>query len=167
MQRCRDVYFTGREVNTIKPYSLSSSDSYKYGWTVNDDLAERDMNPIHREYAMAIRAVLGKDDPVGLPYFDLTLVPGQTVTFPLSVLAIPRETCVPPKRVRFRIDGVTVWETPDLIPLESVHTHIDGAFSLFGDHGFLDPQTLDHGDHLLEVEDIDDPETRGSVEFMT
>jgi|GEM_PF-1166369 len=167
IQRCREIYFTDREVNTIKPYSLSSSDSYRYGWTVNDDLAERDMNSIHREYAKAIRAVLGKDVLVGLPYFDLTLAPGQTVALPLPVLAIPRGTCVPPKRVRFRIDGRTVWETPDLIPLESIHTHIDGVFSLFGDNGFLDPQTLNHGNHLLEVEDIDDTETRGSVEFMT
>ena len=163
-KKCREIFFSKNEVNTVKPYSLSDAEIYDYLWRNSGDEFNGGLWQTSIEYGGAQAELFGFEIDEEKPHLEFTITDSQVIDSPTAVLALP-VTAVPPERVRFAIDGDVVYETPIVTPPELIHIEIKGAHRLFGECGKLDPDTLCEGVHTLYAEVIGAPEVNGCVSF--
>ena len=164
-KKCRELFFSREEVNTVKPYSLSDSHLYDYSWRSSGDEFEGGLWQTSIEYARAQGELFGFTVEEELPRLEFTIAEGQVISSPLPVLALPT-TAVPPERVRFLLDGKEVYITPEVTPPDLIHIGIKGAYQLFGEGGKLDPDALTEGEHTLYAEVVGTPSVNGKVAFV-
>ena len=164
-KKCKELFFNKNEVTTFKPYSLADSESYSYGWRNGADEFGSGLWKTSLEYARAQAELFGFEVEIPNPCLEFTLSDGQVIDKPVPVLALPT-SAVAPERVRFRIDGETVYETPAFTPPEAIHNEIRNAYRLFGEGGVLDPGILSEGEHTLSAEVIGAAELNGKLSFV-
>ena len=164
-KKCQDFFFNPREVNTVKPYSLADCELYDYSWKISGDEFSGGLWRTSLEYAKAQAELFCFEIEEEMPHLEFTVSDGQIIDSPIAVLALPK-TAVPPERVRFSLDGETVYETPEIIPPASVHVAIKGAYQLFGEGGRLDPKTLAEGEHTLYAEVVGEPSINCKTRFI-
>ena len=164
-EKCKKFFFDKREINTIKPYSLSDCGCYRYEWLSLNDFLRNGYERCGAEYEKAIAENFGLQHGDSKSYFAFSIPEGVRIKSPLPVFTIPKNALTPPMRVRFLLDGIAVYETPTLCSPSELLTEYRGVFALFGTDGMLDPADYPAGIHELYAENPDCPAMNGSVRF--
>ena len=164
ISRCK-IFFSKKEINTVKFYSLSNKNGYNYKWLFFNDLWKNEMNTKAAEYEKAINAVLGVKGAVKEPYFDFSVKNGQEIDADTMIVVVPREMVVPPIQIEALIDGVKVWVSDKTTDPAYIFSPIDVEYFLFGENSAKIIENLSAGLHELTVRAVDDVNCFGKVLF--
>ena len=164
-EKCRNYFFHAREVNTVKPYSLSDCALYSYEWLALEDFRWDGLESKCAAYRKAICENFGEEYVSKKAYFAFSVSDEQILREPISIFAIPKNVAMYPQQVRFYLDGEIVWESPKCISPSELLTAYTGVFCLFGTDGEFRPNDYADGLHELYVEDVADAACNGKVAF--
>ena len=164
IDRCK-VFFGDKEINTIKPYSLSVKPKYHYNWLFFNDLWDNGINAYAVEYQTAINAILGVEEKVRKPYFEFSVKNGQLLSENTRVIVLPRETVAPPTQIEAFIDGVKVWASEKTVNPNYIFSPVNVEFLLFGENAAKIIGRLNKGVHELKVTAVGDADFNGTVLF--
>ena len=165
ISRCK-IFFSDKEINTVKLYSLSNKNKYNYNWLFFNNLWENGINTRAVEYQKAINTVLGLNECVKEPYFDFSIKSGQEIYADTQIVAIPREMVAPPIQIEAFIDGVKVWVSDEITHPNDIFSPIDVEFLLFGENSAKIIENLSEGVHELTVTAANDENCFGKVLFI-
>jgi hypothetical protein len=129
--KCKKLFFSKEEVNTVKAYSLSDSYLYDYSWRISGDEFESGLWQTSIEYGKAQGELFGFEVGEKNPHLEFTVADGQIIDKPIAILVLPT-TAVPPERVRFYIDEKLVYEMPKITSPDLIHVAVKGAYQLYG-----------------------------------
>lgn len=156
-KRCKQFFFDKREVNTVKPYSLSDCDSLDFSKRTFEQEWKDGLDVTGEKYSEAICKLFMLDYEKQNPRFEFNVENGCQITTPYTVYAVGKDIGFPTGEVKFYINGQ---EVGSMRKPEKFAGSLQKGFPLTLD------KAITSGKYKLRAEIVAKPSVCGEVEII-